>query len=67
MTKMTSKKLSGIAQPWSVHSPHAMERKHCLGAGCTEWSIKTVRAFADAFSGRLKIQPNYQRVDFGTP
>jgi hypothetical protein len=40
---------------------------HYLGAGCAYWAVKTGKAFAGEFFSRLNIQPNYQKVDFGTP
>ncbi len=40
---------------------------HCLGAGCSGWIVEAVQKFADEFFDRLQIEPNYQRVDFGSP
>ena len=40
---------------------------HCLGAGCALWATASARAFADQFFGRLKMNPNYQRVNLGEP
>ena len=34
-----------------------------LGAGCTEWSLNSVKNFADEFFKKMEIEPNYQRVD----
>ncbi|MCK5391082.1 MAG: hypothetical protein KAJ31_01505 [Deltaproteobacteria bacterium] len=34
-----------------------------LGIGCAEWSIKSVKNFADEFFKRMDIKPNYQAVD----
>jgi hypothetical protein len=39
----------------------------CLGAGCAAWAVQSSKALADAFFARLGIQPNHQRVSFGTP
>jgi hypothetical protein len=36
----------------------------CLGAGCAEWTVGTVKAFADEFHRKLGLKPNYQSVDF---
>lgn len=38
---------------------------HYLGVGCADWAVKTANAFANEFFGRLRIQPNYRRSDFG--
>jgi hypothetical protein len=40
---------------------------HYLGSGCADWAVKTGKAFAGEFFSKLSIQPNYQKVDFGTP
>ncbi|MEM7009613.1 MAG: hypothetical protein AAF462_10805 [Thermodesulfobacteriota bacterium] len=34
-----------------------------LSKGCTDWSIKSIKSFADEFFERMEIEPNYQRVD----
>jgi len=34
-----------------------------LGAGCTEWCLKSVKNFTDEFFKRMGIKPNYQVVD----
>jgi len=34
-----------------------------LGVGCAEWSLKSVKNFADEFFQRMGIKPNYQVVD----
>ncbi len=36
---------------------------HALGKGCAEWSLKSVKNFADEFFQRMGIKPNYQVVD----
>jgi hypothetical protein len=36
----------------------------CLGHGCADWAVRSVRTFADEFCLRLGIVPNYQRVTF---
>jgi hypothetical protein len=36
----------------------------CLGSGCADWAIRSIRVFSDDFFGRLGITPNYQRVAF---
>jgi hypothetical protein len=34
-----------------------------LGAGCSTWAVKTVRAFADEFVNALGVTLNFQLVD----
>jgi len=34
-----------------------------LSKGCAEWSLQSVKDFADEFFKRMSIQPNYQKVD----
>ena len=36
----------------------------CLGAGCANWCITSVLAFADDFYAQLKLRPNYQVSNF---
>ena len=38
---------------------------HALSAGGANWTIESVVAYADEFSERLGIVPNYQRMLFG--
>lgn len=38
----------------------------CLGAGCANWAVRTVRQFADSFCERMGLTVNYQRVDWST-
>ncbi len=33
----------------------------CLSAGCADWAVKSVRAFAGDFCTRMGFQPHYQR------
>ena len=39
---------------------------HCLGHGCSEWVVDSVKGFADEFFARIGVKPNYQAVDFGS-
>jgi len=34
-----------------------------LGKGCAEWSLQSVKDFADEFFEKMNIEPNYQKVD----
>lgn len=36
----------------------------CLGHGCAAWASRSVKAFADEFFDRIRVVPNYQRVQF---
>jgi len=36
----------------------------CLGYGCSKWVLKSCLLFADVFFNKMKIEPNYQLVDF---
>lgn len=38
----------------------------CLGAGCASWAVSSATTLADEAFGRLKVQPNYQRIDWPT-
>ena len=40
---------------------------HCLGIGCSDWVISSVKIFVDDFFKKMKLKPNYQIVDFGLP
>jgi hypothetical protein len=48
--------MAGAGNPWFPD--------HCLGAGAAQWAVNTVRAFADAISARLGVNPHFQRVAF---
>ena len=34
-----------------------------LSKGCAEWSLLSVKNFADEFFDRIGVEPNYQKVD----
>jgi len=34
-----------------------------LSKGCAEWSLQSVKNFADEFFEKMEIEPNYQKVD----
>lgn len=36
----------------------------CLGAGCANWCITSILAFADNFHAQLRVRPNYQISNF---
>jgi hypothetical protein len=36
----------------------------CLGAGCANWCVTVVLAFADNFFAQLNLRPNYQVTNF---
>jgi hypothetical protein len=44
----------GAGNPWWPN--------HCLGQGCAQWVIHSVRALADDVFARLNVTPNYQRL-----
>jgi len=48
--------MSGSGNPWFPDK--------CLGHGCAEWSIRSAAAFANEFFGQIRVQANYQRVQF---
>jgi hypothetical protein len=64
-----SKALEGRFKPNGLmeNSGNPYFPDHCLGVGCANWGVKTARAFADDFFGRMKTKANYQQVNFGSP
>lgn len=46
--------MSGAGNPWWP--------AHCLGAGCAQWAVDSVRVLANEVFQRLDIRPNYARV-----
>jgi hypothetical protein len=43
--------MAGSGNPWWA--------SHCLGHGCAQWGCDAAAAFANEFSGRMAIRPNY--------
>lgn len=36
----------------------------CLGGGCANWAVESATKFAKEAFGRLRIEPNYQRIEW---